>query len=218
MPALCPGIDQRADVRVARRNDAREWRHDPLLERLQVAKVRQHVCGGRIGSGFLGGRIARLFFRVLLGNRFGRQQSLPARIGAVGESLVGAGCRKIGQRLGQLLIDLRVFDHGEDLALGDLGADVRVPYLEVAVGARVNRRFDECLNRAGQYQLFAQGAGLGFHRDYGGYRRFGGILAECRAREHPAYLAPDAENNGHDERKQRRSGGFFYQTFAFSAG
>ena len=55
-------------------------------------------------------------------------------------------------RLVDLLIELRRVDFGEDLARRHAVADIGEAALEVAVGARQNRRLGQRLHRAGQLQ------------------------------------------------------------------
>ena len=81
-------VDQRADVGIASGDDAVERRHDPL-ERFQIAQAR-YVGGGGIGGRFFRRRIARFFIRILLRDRFGLQQLLPAGVGGLRQRLVGA--------------------------------------------------------------------------------------------------------------------------------
>ena len=68
----------------------------------------------------------------------------PAKLG------VGLDALELGARLVKLLVDLRRFDLGEELALYYVGADVEVPLLQVAVGAGVDGRVGEGLHVAGK--------------------------------------------------------------------
>ncbi len=177
------------------------------LERLQVAQPR-HVGRGRLGGCGLRGRIAGLLVRVLFGYGLGRQQSLPPRVGALGEILVCARGRQIGLCLGQLLVDFRGLDLREQLSLGDGRADVGIPGFQVAAGARVDRRLNEGLYGPGQDQLFAGRAGFGGGGGHGRYGRAGVLLQQLRAGEHPADLAPNTERNGDSQGDPRESADF----------
>ena len=66
---------------------------------------------------------------------------------------VGLGGFEIGFGLNELLIDFRSIDVGEKFALADAAADVAIPLFEIAVGARVDRRFDVGLHGAGKDQI-----------------------------------------------------------------
>ena len=193
------GIDQGADVGIARRNHAIEGRQH-VLEGFQFAQPR-HVGRRRVSRGLLGRRIPGLLVGVLLGHRIGGEQSLPTDIGALRQGFIGARGGQIRLRLAQLLIDLRSLDLGEQLSLDDSRSDVRVPGLQIAAGACVDRRFDEGRDGSRQYQAVAQIAARGSHRDHRRHRGLRGLAAQGAPCQHPADFAPDAERDGDEEQQ-----------------
>jgi hypothetical protein len=78
----------------------------------------------------------------------------------------------------ELLIDFRRVNLGKNIALLDVAADVFVPLLEVAVGARIEWRLDVGLQRPREYHF-----GIGIdgrtvnHRDIR-YRHLFGLLRQ----------------------------------------
>jgi len=109
--------------------------YDPL-ERLELAQSR-HVGGRGIGRRFLRCGVARLFIGVLLGDRLGGKQSLPTRIGGVGQGLRWHRGRKICLSLAQLL-STSAFRFLQQIAPWSPPFDIGAPILEIAAGARVN--------------------------------------------------------------------------------
>ena len=61
-------------------------------------------------------------------------------------------CFEIGFRLYQLLIDLGRIDIGKKFSPTNAGADISIPFFQVAVGSRVNRRFDISLHRTRKHE------------------------------------------------------------------
>src|SRR6185437_827888 len=82
---------------------------------------------------FLGG--------FLFAHTGGFEQFHPAFGGGFGESEVGIGLRDFGFGLGQLLVQFRRVNLGEQLAGGHVLADVDIPAFQITAGAREDRRF-----------------------------------------------------------------------------
>src|SRR5581483_6090277 len=152
-------VDQIADVDVAPGDDAGERRHY-ALEALELAQPLD--VGVRGGEVRLGLRVAAfLLIELLLRHRVALAQRLPALVRAAREREARGGLLARGDRLRELLVDLRRLDLGEELALLHAAADVLVPLLQVAAGARRDRRLDVALQRARQHHGLRLGAGLG---------------------------------------------------------
>src|SRR6202035_5101923 len=77
--------------------------------------------------------------------------------------VIGLSGYEVGTSLQQLLVDFRSFDFGEELAFFDARADVEVPALQVAVGARVNWSVNEGYGVAGQRDFLGRSVGDGMH-------------------------------------------------------
>ena len=146
-----PGLDQGADIGIARGDDAVERRVD-ALEPLQILQAAD-IGRVRLDGGGLRAEIADLLVGFLLGHGLGLQQRLPARRRRLREVEVRLRGVELGPRLAELLVDLRCLDLGQELALLDARADVDEPPLEIAAGARVDRRVREGARRPGQGQL-----------------------------------------------------------------
>ena len=109
------------------------------LERLQLfkaANVRVRRC--EVGLGLLVG--ARLCIGFLLGNRIRLAQVLPAVRGNLREIHLRRDLLPASARLGQLLIDFRSINIGEQLALFDVAANIFVPVQQISIGASVDGR------------------------------------------------------------------------------
>ena len=125
------GIDEGADVDIARGDDAVKGRidafeADELFEALDVGLRGLHLGGG---GGGLGGEVVG----VLLGDGVALEQILVARGLNLCVGGVGLGGGEIGLGLRQLLVDFRAGDGGQELALLHVCADVEVP---LASGSR----------------------------------------------------------------------------------
>src|SRR4029077_18954685 len=127
-----------AEVGVALGDHTVKRRYD-ALEGLQVPQAR-YVGRRRLLRGGFGGRITGTLIRILLGDRLGGEQPLPALVGGARQLIVGLRSGQIGLCLVQLLIHFRSIDLREQLSLLYRRADVGIPALEVAAGARVDRR------------------------------------------------------------------------------
>ena len=125
------------------------WKRLEILEPLDVGAV-------RIDDGPLGVVVADLLVGLLARDRVALQQDLPALRGGAGHVHVRPRVLELGARLPELLVELRRLDLGQELALRDPRADVGVPLLEVAAGARVDRRVGEGARGARQHQLVAR--------------------------------------------------------------
>ena len=165
------GVDEVADVGIARGHDAVEGREHPF-ERLEFAQA-LYVLPRRLDHCGLGRRIARTVVRVLLGNRLRLEQILPAIIGDLGEREVRLG-RSRGRRAPARARG-RPRESRFPRAVRPLCT--RAPMsvyqaLHIAVGTRVDRRLDIGLDDARQHQLVAGIAQL----------RLGGHHGENRVR------------------------------------
>ena len=67
---------------------------------------------------------------------------------------IGLRRREIGARLRELFIHFRRVDVRQQIAFLNPAADIVIPLLEIAVGARVNRGLDERFHRSRQHQVF----------------------------------------------------------------
>src|SRR6267143_251234 len=198
-------VDQDADVHIARRDDPVERREDLLksLELLEPADVRDI----RIHGGLHRAERAHRHVRLLLGDRVALEERLPAVGGDLSLPQIGLRRLEIGPGLLELLIDLGRLDLGEELPLLHVGADVEVPGLHVAVGAREDRRVGEGLGGARQQDFLSRGVRLGRDdvddRD-GGLR--GGVLQ--RPVRHAACpdARVDAETEGDGHRGDQQEG------------
>ncbi len=152
---------------------------------------------------------------LLLGNRAALHQIVPARGGYLGDGLVGlalfesrVGARQVrlrllhrGLRLPHLLIQIRRLHFGQQLAGGNAVADIHIAALDVAFGARQNRRFRHGLNIAGQHQVAHRGCLL---------RRNHGDIGQ-RVILHAGFgddlqIAPMMRDVAHEERRQKDRG------------
>jgi len=89
------------------------------------------------------------------------QQRLPPVAGHARKLCVRLHTLKLGPRLVQLLVDLRRFNLGEQIALVHVRADIEVPSLQVAISARVDGCIGKRLHVAGKREI----VGLrSFHR------------------------------------------------------
>ena len=119
---LAAAVDQVAGVDRAPRDHARE-RCGDAGEALHLAQpLDVGVGGGEVGVGLGGG--AALLVELLLRDDVALAQGLPALGGALRQREAGRRLLAGGDRLRQLLVDLRRLDLGEQLALLDRGADV----------------------------------------------------------------------------------------------
>jgi hypothetical protein len=140
-------IDQRADIDVARGHRAVERRID-FLERLGFFEPRDVETRG-IERGFLREHVADLFVGFLFRHRLALQHVGPAIRCTFRQREIGLGIREIGARGAQLIVHFRCIDFREQLAVFHVRADIGVPLLQIAVGARVNRRIEKRLHVAG---------------------------------------------------------------------
>ena len=91
---------------------------------------------------------------------------------------IGLGGGQIGQSLPQLLIDFRSLNFGQELPGLDVGANIRIPVLEIAVGARVDRRIDVCLDICRQHDFLRRRGVLRMNHRDGGDCHFRGFSGE----------------------------------------
>ncbi len=153
------GVDEGADVGIARGDDAVE-RGDDALVALQLLEAAD-VGLLRGGGGFFGGEVAGDLVGLLHGDGVLGDERLPADVGGGGELLVGLRALEVGLSLLELLVEFGRLDGGEEFALMHVLADVGEPLLHVAVGARVDGGVDEGLGIAGEHDLLRFGAAGG---------------------------------------------------------
>ena len=89
----------------------------------------------------------------------------PTFVGGLGELLFGfphldrrARRIELGFRRGQLRVEIRGVDLGQQIALLHVGAVIEIPVLQIAVDPRVDRRLVPGLDGAGQHQALGRGA------------------------------------------------------------
>ena len=149
-PGAAAGVNQVARINAAARDHAGKGRRN-ALEALELAQALDVGVGRReVGLGLR--FTAAPLVELLLRHGIAFAQRLPAFHAAFGQRK--ALCRLLARRdaLRQLLVHLRGVDLGQQLALGDAAADVLVPALEIAAGARRNGRLHIALQRTGQHQ------------------------------------------------------------------
>ena len=114
-------FDQRADVSVAFGDEAVERRGDLLVarENLQALDIR---LGGM--DRLLVLQVGGALIDILLGDGVRGQQHAPAAQRDIGKLGAGSCACKIGLRLQQLLVEVRRFDFGKDLASLHRSADI----------------------------------------------------------------------------------------------
>ena len=157
-------IDQVADIDVSARDHAGE-RSNHAFEAFELAQPLDIGVGGRhVRAGLRVAAAALVEF--LLRHRVFLAQGFPALHAARRQRQ--ARCRLLarGDRLRQLLVDLRSFELGQQFAFFDAAADILVPAFHVTAGARGDRRLHEALQRARQSQCLA---GFAHFREYGLY-------------------------------------------------
>ena len=145
------GIDEVADVGVARSNDAVERRDDALVA-LQLFEA-AHVGPACVDSGLRSDVISAGLVGLLLRDGVLGQQRLPPVAGHAGKVRIGLHALQFGARLVQLLVDFGRLDLGQEIAFAHVRANVEVPLLQVAVGARVDGRIGKCLYIAGKREI-----------------------------------------------------------------
>ncbi len=121
--------------------------------------------------------------------------------GHLRESQVRFGGLQIGLRLLKLLVGFGSFDLGEQVAFVDVRADIGIPLLQIAVGARIDRRVDQRLRVSRQHQLLGRSRHFGMrdrNREDRGLMRFGD---QCLRRQ---YAGRDAFVNKPADRRANR--------------
>jgi len=177
------GIDERPDIRVTLGDDAVKG-GDDVLEGFQVAQPR-HVGPGRIERRPLGRRIPSLLVRILLGNRSGREQPAPARIGRLRERIVCLRGGEVCASLRILLIQLRRVDLRQKLPTPHPRTDIREPTLEIPTRARIDGSFEIGPDASGQRERLGGWAPLWRDGDDRRDRLEGGLYSEQASRPYP---------------------------------
>ena len=196
-------IDQRARIHAAPRNDAAERRIN-MLEGFQFFEP-PHV-------GFRGSYVGDFGFQIpdgvidfLLRDAVGLDEFLVTRCGDPGEIRVGLCGIEFGARLRQLLIHFGSVDVRQQLALPDAAADVVIPLFQIAVGARIDGRFDIGLHGAGEDEVLLRRFHRGMNHGHGGNRqrfRFLGERLILGAALEQRYR-PQNHQHHHDNEKNR---------------
>ena len=154
-----------------------------------------------------GGGLSLEIVRVQLGDGVGLHQFLVAGGLSMGVGGVGLGGGEVGLGLGELLVDFRGFDVGQQLAFADMGADIEIPLLQIAIGAGIDGRIGEGLKIAGQDDLLLRLAPNGRIDDH---RRSGESVCVVCDRG-PRVDAPDdsrcSENGPDGENDQQQQDG-----------
>ena len=204
---VLPGVDQRADVGVALGDHAVEGRQH-ALEGLQLLQACD-VGGRRLARRGLGGGVTGALIGVLLRDRLGRR-AVPA---SAHWSCVRARswpARSPGPPAPAAAPDPLpgVSISASSCALLHRRADVGVPDLQIAVGARVDRRFVEGLHAAWQHQGVGARALARLRR--GRPWRLPRSRRRCSergARADAAHDAPDGEDERDADEDAARSAG-----------
>src|SRR6185437_5734260 len=123
-----------------------------VLEGLKLLEAADVSFRGFDGSA-PGGSSADGDVGLLLGDRVGLEEVLVALCGAVGEREVGLRALEVGFGDLELLVHLRGFDDGHELALSDVLSDVDEKLLEIAIGARIDGCVIEGLSVTGKSDL-----------------------------------------------------------------
>ncbi len=146
--AAIAGVDQVADIDIAPGDDAVKRRHH-LIEALKLAQAPDvGIRSGKIRLGLVVGALTLI--QILLRHRVLFPQALPAIGGALRQGGAGVGLRARRHGLRQFLFDLRRGDLGQQFTLVDRTADVLAPTDDIAVAARIDRRFDDPQQRPRQ--------------------------------------------------------------------
>ncbi len=128
-----------------------------LFERLQLLQP-VDICGRGIYRRLLRAEIADRLIGLLPGDGIRLEQVLPANRGRLSQLFVRLRIFQLCASLIQLLIDFRGFDLRQQLTLLDVGADVYIPMLEIAIGTGIDRGVVECLRVSRQHDLLGLGA------------------------------------------------------------
>ena len=162
------GVDQRADVGVARRHHAVERRDErqKAFERVQAVEI---GLGGHRRRR-LGGQVVSFLVRALERDRLLIAERCPAFGRNAGESRLRHAEPQVALGLLHLLFEIGRVDHRQDFASLHAVADVMRPALQIAVDPRINRRVIERLHIGRQNQLLHGGGHLRRHQ-FDGWRR-----------------------------------------------
>ncbi|MFK4559963.1 hypothetical protein ABIF95_002493 [Bradyrhizobium ottawaense] len=199
------GIDQRADIGVARGDDAVERRGDLLVagQRFQPLDIGLARIDGRVLVREIGGALVDLLRRDEVG---GDQRLAPVQR-CFRQPGAGLLAGEVGSSLKQLLIEVRRLDLGDHLTGLDAGADIGAPALQIARHAGEDRGAIIGLQPARQIDggIKRLGAGLG-HRHAGNglivgpFLQLGALLlagtdagADDEARRDQRHHAEDAQ-------------------------
>ncbi len=162
---LAAGTDERAVVDGTGENDSGEGRGDAGERGLFGEASDVGLAGGDVGLGCSYGCRVRTRLRVprvgiLLGDDTRMHEAQPALVGNGGKHGIGLRLGKLGLELGhgrlglhQGLRGLRIVDHGEQLALADLVADVDVASLHIAGGTGKDGRLVKGLYARGDLEV-----------------------------------------------------------------
>ena len=175
-PRRAAGVDEIADIDVARRHDAVERRLDllkagQLLEPADRGLLRHDIGlgdrhrGGAGGGGQVVG-VALLLARPALRDEL--RGSLVRHLAEVGVRLRllhrGLQLNQLPFRLFELLVEIGRRNRRQDLALRHMGADVLVPRGNIAARPSIKRAGDKRGDVARQHQVLIGGPALGPHQ------------------------------------------------------
>src|SRR5208282_3502461 len=153
-------------------------------------------------NGALGGQIAVRIVNFLFGNAVRLEEFGVADGRDFGEVYVGLRGGQISARLGKLLVNFGGIDVREEFALAHPAANVVVPHSQVAIGARVDGRFDVGHQRAGEHQIFIAALCRGMEDGHGGNGGGFGVVGKRfvrRAALEHLESANGHKNNGDEE-------------------
>src|ERR1700758_2823493 len=158
------GIDERADINVARCHSAVERR----INFFEAGKLLQtlYVRNGRLNLGIGRRSLRGEVVCILLGDSVALKQILIAGGLRFGITRVSLRSSEISLRLKQLLIDLGAFNNRKQLPLFRTRAYVEVPLFKVAISARIYSRIDVGLHVARKHKFLRGRAALWFCNDH----------------------------------------------------
>ena len=164
------GIDQCADIGFARGDDTVERRGDVLEAFQRLQPVDFALIDGDFGirrtEARLGAVVIGLLAFLLLHGHDAFRRVAPALVGRLRELLFGlsdfhnsARRVELGLRSRELGVEIWRFDLGQHVAFFDVRAVIKIPLLQIAGDAGINRRLVPGLHGAGQHQALGGGAG-----------------------------------------------------------
>ena len=120
------------------------------------------------------------------------------------EVQIGLRGLEVGLRLLQLMIHFGRFDLGEEVARLHARADIGIPLLQIAVGARIDRRIDQRLRIPGQHQFLGRAGQFRMrdrHGEHGGLMRFDHQRLFRRYARRDAFVNKPADRAGGEQQQ-----------------